>query len=566
MRKVLVAVFGACLLAFCLFVQVAQAKSINVCPPVDVKQDCHEYNSIQEAINMAAPNSVISLTNGVYTEAGIVIDGKDLTIQGQEPRKTVIQASPVACEPVDSNGNPVVDKPPQRVIWTSNAAVEIKNVTIQNGCLEDGSGSVAGAGIWSLGKLSLYHVIVMSNTIVYRGKDMIPMGGGVYNLGSLEIDSSTFLSNTVFTYGNEALGAGAYSNGDIKVVNSTFSYNVVDGCTISHPFEYDGSAIYSKDDLEGGYNTIAYNQAGVGGEAAGSGKAIHLTNSLFHENGIGGTGFFCPNKAPTSGTEQVSAAAENGSADLFNIRLSELLTTTVVPVYRQLDGSSGIDTAQCEIAVAVDQVGDARNVGNGCDIGAMEKGMTYLPRLIMQPKQPDLRIAAINIKSQGQLNSTTPVVIEVVIENTGLAEAQRGFWVDLFINPRSTPPNQAGTVWSDLCRSTNCVNDLGISWKVTTNLLPTEKLTLTSRRMEDPYIWLPSTNWNGTLNVGDVNMWAYVDSWNGAGNTLGWVKELDETNNQRGPESRSVAVGQPQYPFSAAQFPAVVSDRPANNE
>ncbi len=184
----------------------------------------------------------------------------------------------------------------------------------------------------------------------------------------------------------------------------------------------------------------------------------------------------------------------------------------------------------------------------------------------MQPKLADLRVAAINIESPGPLNSTTPVVIKVVIENTGLAEAQRGFWVDLFINPRSVPPNQAGTVWSDLCQSSKCMNDLGISWKVNTNLLPGEKLTLTSQRMEDPYIWLPHTNWNGTLNAGDVNMWAYVDSWNGSGDTIGWVKEIDETNNQRGPEYRSVAVGQPQYPFSAAQFPAVVSDRPANNE
>ena len=129
----------------------------------------------------------------------------------------------------------------------------------------------------------------------------------------------------------------------------------------------------------------------------------------------------------------------------------------------------------------------------------------------------DLSVVAINIKPQGELNSTTPVVLEVVIQNTGLAEAKRDFWVDLFINPRSEPPNQAGTVWSDLCRSAGCVNDLGISWYVTTNLLPGEKLTLTSRRMDDPYIYLPKTHWNNTLNAGDVTMWAYVDSWNGRG-------------------------------------------------
>jgi hypothetical protein len=563
MRKVLVAVLGACVLAFCVSAQAVHAETIKVCPPTGDQQTCSPYGSIQEAINNAAPNSVISLTNGVYTEAGIVIDGKDLTIRGEEPRKTIIQASPVPCKPVDKEGNPV-DTPPQRVLWASNAAVTVENVTIQNGCLTYGSGTMAGAGIWSLGRLSLYRVIVISNTIVYTGTDKVPMGGGVYNLGLLEIDSSTFLTNTIFTYGDEARGAGVYSHGGIEVVNSTFSKNVVLGCEPTPPVHYDGSAIYSKYDLEGAYNTIAYNQAGVGGEALSSGGAMRLNNSLIHENGIGGTGFFCLNKVPNS--EQFSAAGETGNTDLSDVRLSDLLTTTVVPVYRQLDGSSGIDTGVCLYDVAVDQVGDTRNAGNGCDLGAMERGVTYLPKLIVQPQLPDLRVVSINVKPQGPLNSATPAVIEVVIENTGLAPAQRGFWVDLFINPRSTPPNQAGTVWSDLCRSANCTNDLGISWKVTTNLLPTERLTLTSLRMGDPYIWLPGTNWNGTLNAGDVNMWAYVDSWNGRGNTIGWVAEIDETNNQRGPEYRSVAVGQPQYPFSAAQFPAVVSDRPANDE
>lgn len=565
MRKVLIAVFGACLFAFCLFVPVARANSVKVCPPAGNQLNCRQYTTIQEAINRAAPNSVISLTNGIYTEAGIVIDGKDLTIRGQEPRHTIIQASPVPCEPVDSEGKPV-DEPPQRVLWVSNAAVGVENLTIRNGCLEYDSGTLAGAGIWSLGKLSLYRVIMDSNTIVYTDTKEIPIGGGVYNLGWLEIDSSTFLSNTIFTYGNEARGAGVYSNGGIEITNSTFSNNEVDGCAFMPPFDYDGSAVYSKEDLKGGYNTLAFNRAGIGGIVVDSESAVQLSNSLLYGNDVGGSGVFCKNQAPVLITDHVSAAAETGNSDLTDVRLSGLLTTTIVPVYRQLDGSTGIDTGVCLPFITVDQVGDPRNAGTGCDLGAMERGVTYMPRLIAPPMQPDLRVVAINIKPQEPLNSTTPVVIEVVIENRGLAEAKRGFWVDLYINPRSEPPNQAGTLWQDLCRSTGCVNDLGISWKVTTNLLPGEKLTLTSRRMEDPYIWLPNTNWNGTLSPGDVNMWAYVDSWNGAGNTTGFIEEIDELNNRTGPEYRSVAVGQPQYPYSAAQFPAVVPDRPANNE
>jgi hypothetical protein len=579
MRKVLVAVIGACVLAFCVSAQAVHAESIKVCPPPQNQRSCPSYGSIKAAIEAVGPTSYISLTNGVYTEAGIVIANKNVTIRGQDPQETIIQAALTPCgvqkaEPVDSANNPEIH---DRVFKISGDAVVVnmENLTIRHGCLREDSGSVAGGGIWSSATLSLKRVVVESNAITSTNASAIPMGGGVYSKGTLLVDSSTFLTNTIAVInGTRAYGGGVYSNGYTRIANSTIGRNLildlrVEGDEILPVGEFIGGGIYSDGLLEAQYNTVVFNQAAVDGGGIGSSRSSVLANNLFFGNvASAGSDYSClnPSQAQSAAPGAAAVSGCSNPQPIIDVRLAPLTRDTIVPVYPVLAESQSIDAGVCLPYVRADQLGAPRAAGNSCDLGSLERGATYLPTLIVQPQLPDLRVVAINVKPEGPINSATPVVIEVVIENVGLTEARRGFWVDLYINPRSTPPNQAGTVWSDLCRSASCTNDLGISWKVATNLLPTERLTLTSRRMEDPYIWLPSTNWNGTLNAGDVNMWAFVDSWDGADNPIGWVAEIDETNNRTGPVYRSVAVGQPQYPLSAAQFPAIVSDRPANNE
>jgi hypothetical protein len=567
MRKVLVAVVCACLFALGLSTQAAHAQgTVTLCTSDTISPQCSSHATIQAAVNATktmkdSTHFMIKLTNGIYTENVVIgeeLAGNRYTMRGEDPQETIVQADTAPCVTA------VPAKSDKRVLKIMGPAVRLENLTIQHGCLRDDSTSLAGAGVWSSGALSLWRVIVITNTVEYYGTDSVPaMGGGIYSSGALDIESSSFIKNQAITYGKRAYGGGVYSIGSARIVNSTFSENAAfsrddDGWSV------EGGAIYAERALDAMFNTIVNNEAGLlGGGLVGVGEPELGGNLFFGNNGPGassGKDYICRPGPGLGKGPKCEVAFPN------YVNLGPLRWDYVVPVYRPLADSLTIDAATCAADIRVDQLGEARGTGIGCDLGATESGKAFLAALVAQPQMPDLSIADIRINPQGELNSTNPVVIEVVIQNTGLAEARRNFWVDLYINPVSEPPNQAGTPWTDLCRSQGCANDLGISWKVTTNLLPGERLTLTSRRMEDPYIWLPQSNWNGKLNAGDVTMWAYVDSWNGRDKPWGWVGEITETNNRWGPLYRSVPQGKAQYPFSSAQFPGIVSDRPVDNE
>jgi hypothetical protein len=573
MRKVLVAVVGACLLAFCLFAQVAQAKSIKVCPPTGSQRNCQSYDTIQDAIDKAPAGSVISLTNDIYTEAGITIEGKDLTLRGQDPQKTIIQASPIPCQPVDKDGKPLENASPQRVLSVSNAnstgTVRLENLTIRHGCLTSKSESAAGAGIWSAGNLSLNRVVVMSNTIFYSGQDLPALGAGVYSLGGLEVENSSFLTNTLLTNGRFGFGGAIFSNGGARVVNSTFGFNQLGGCyepagPADRPGEYSGASIFSKAGVTAIYNTFFRNINYVGGGGFDPGTNATVINNL-QISDILIPAIFCPFFDDEANVTPQIGPGTPGGLDPTCVKLSELRTDYPVPVFRQSKDSCGIDAAVCIAGINVDQVGDARNLGNGCDLGATEMGMSFMPSIFVPDPRPELKVVDISVEP-APANSVEKWVIKVVVENIGVQPARRDFWVDLYINPVSAPPNMAGTLWTDLCRTAGCTGDLGISWKVRTRLLPGERLTLTSRRMEDQFIWLDKTNWEGRFNTASAEMWAYVDSWNGKGNPSGWVEEVFEDNNRYGPEQFGGLQTAAEAAGSSAMFPSIVSDRPVDQE
>ena len=165
----------------------------------------------------------------------------------------------------------------------------------------------------------------------------------------------------------------------------------------------------------------------------------------------------------------------------------------------------------------------------------------FLPQIIGPLPRPDLQIVSISVKPAGPLDAATHVEFEVAVQNTGNIVADTGFYVDLFVNPKEEPPNLAGTVWTDLCRSEDCRNDDGITWLVPPTIAPGEILTLTSRFDVDPFIVRPSSKWDEYLPAGDVTLWAYVDVWDTARNPWGLIEELTETNNRLGPVNLKVA-------------------------
>ena len=116
MSRVLIAAIAASLLVFCLNTQTANAQSVEVCPPGGDPAACTGYATIQEAVNAAAPNSVINLSSGTHLAPGVLIENKDLTIRGKGAKDTVVQAANTAC----------VSATPDRVFRITSARVRIE--------------------------------------------------------------------------------------------------------------------------------------------------------------------------------------------------------------------------------------------------------------------------------------------------------------------------------------------------------------------------------------------------------------------------------------------------------
>ena len=279
MRKVLVAVFTACVLALCLSSQVAHAQPITVCPPGEVTTLCEELPSLQDAIDAAAPSSNIIIPSGVYTVPGTVVD-KDLTILGQGSDSTILQAANTPCDTND------------RVFVVDAARVKIQDLAVRNGCIYDPVLPAAGGGIWNSGSLTLKHVLLYNNLVIYNEKipltstvpiTWIPMGGAIYNVGALVVDSSAIMSNSVASTALQAMGGGIYNNGHSYVVNSTISENKVLGVSRASA-RFQGGGIYNAGLLSLEFTTVISNEAATAGGGLYSVGAIHLANNLFSGN------------------------------------------------------------------------------------------------------------------------------------------------------------------------------------------------------------------------------------------------------------------------------------------
>ena len=209
MRKVLVAVLGACVLAFCVSAQAAHAEAIQLCPTGEVTPQCSEYPSIQAAVDDAEPDWFIIVASGVYTEPGTLVN-KDLTILGAGADSTIVQA---ADKPCDTN---------DRVFKVDGARVTIQDLTVRNGCIYSPTLPAGGGGIWNSGALTLKHVSLLDNLAKYTETiappssvpvTWIPMGGAIYNVGALVVDSSAIMTNAVLSTALTAMGGGIYNNG-----------------------------------------------------------------------------------------------------------------------------------------------------------------------------------------------------------------------------------------------------------------------------------------------------------------------------------------------------------------
>jgi hypothetical protein len=156
--------------------------------------------SLRQAIADASAGDIIQFDNSlstiVLTSGQLLID-KDLTIEGPNIK-------------IDGNSN-------DRVFdIAANAIVEISQITIQNGRVNE-----SGGGIRNEGTLTLTNSIVMSHTAKY--------GGGIFNKNIMRLNKTIVSGNTTTTPDfNSSSSGGGIRNGEdgiLELIDSTVSNN-----------------------------------------------------------------------------------------------------------------------------------------------------------------------------------------------------------------------------------------------------------------------------------------------------------------------------------------------------
>jgi len=172
-------------------------------------------------------------------------------------------------------------------------------------------------------------------------------------------------------------------------------------------------------------------------------------------------------------------------------------------------------THVAEVTVA-DGVADVYSINNIDTATSEVTGVVYtifLPVVTNNyVSQPDLVVDAITITADS---------LVVAIRNAGNRTVQDSFWVDMYINP-NTSPTGVNQTWA-----TN--GGEGLVWGVAnSSLAPDELLLLT---LSSPFYYDEYGNFSGTIAAGST-VYVQVDS---AGAAFGNVRELDEGNNIMGP-------------------------------
>lgn len=202
-------------------------------------------------------------------------------------------------------------------------------------------------------------------------------------------------------------------------------------------------------------------------------------------------------------------------------------------------GKPGIGSLQMQNALATDTAANSTLPNTQGTTVIIGPAKVYLPLILSEPALtfPDLVPLELKVEPSSGLDTDTAVNLSVVLTNVGTATARRSFWVDLYVNP-ARPPEQAGDIWSKVCKTSPedaCLNALGLAWQITQDVPPGQTVTLTSRP-DDLYLVGAQTRWPGRFTTaGEIQLWTYVDSWNGESAAGGFVLESDETNNRLGP-------------------------------
>lgn len=358
---------------------------ISVTDEVDISSlDDAGPGTLRDALTTAPDQSTIcvapGLTGTITLTTGPIAVSNTLTLVGPGLSFIVSGGDAQSILLVEASGDLTLSG----VTLTSADGSAIRNdgtLTLQDAVVRDSlaPGTGRGACLASRGpQLSVSRVSFVNCSSFNAGA--VDLGDGNYTF-----DSASFIGNS--TTGNSGAAMIVDAAGDVSITNSTFSGNFTTGA------DRVGGAIGVFSDFGGG-NLVLRHNTFFGNSATGEGGAIYLAatavveleGNLFENNTAttGGPDIFqsVGATATSLGHNLLEDGTDSGLMDGVDndiVGLSAMLgalsdnggpTMTHLPIPAS-PAVDAIPAASC--SVDVDQRGEPRPAGAGCDIGAVER-------------------------------------------------------------------------------------------------------------------------------------------------------------------------------------------------
>jgi hypothetical protein len=252
----------AAVLALGVFgVSAASAATLTVCESGPPK--CG-YSSIQEAVNAASSGDEINVAAGTYNSGGELSIGKNLTLQGAGPERTLITGGFVLVTASVTIREVTVAHTEDIENLCRSTASGCPHLTLENSVVKNNSFTLGGGILNEFGTVTLSNTKVSENTA--EG-----LGGGIVSIGG-----TVTLSNSTVSGNSANRGGGIWTGNGCTVTlsNSTVSDNTATaGGPGLFPIGEGGGIFFNNFD---GATTALLRNSTVSGNSAEFGGGIYI--------------------------------------------------------------------------------------------------------------------------------------------------------------------------------------------------------------------------------------------------------------------------------------------------